>query len=727
MSKAELKKSKSSLLSSRNLGSLFNFSSLAFVGASDNAHFGLGVYRALCDIGFDGGYFPVNVKRDTVHGVRAYPSASEIPGSIDAAVISVARQHVLRAFEQCADKGARAIVVLSSNFGERDEEGKLLQQKLADMAHERDVILVGPNCMGAASVINGCALYQGRGLDKARPGGVAVVSQSGGLMNEVLHYGNARALGFSHLISSGNEADVTLSQAMDYYIDDPVSKIILIIVETVREPDHFLSALNRAVAAGKPIVVLKLGASEKGARSALTHTGALAGNDEVWDALLRQRAAIRVHDIDEMVDVAAMLNGAVSVLPTERTLNRMAVIEISGGGTELICDLAEASGLSLPEPSSEVVSAIQPTLPEFLYVGNPIDTGTVWVNPAMGQIYPVALEALASQNDYDIIVSRYIVPSEGELGGLHDRLEEFKQAREAHPDRLFVVITPTSNPYIDEWREALAEYNVPFVPGFKRGFSALGKVAAYSVALAALKSDPPPERPRTKPIEGRHGTGLTILNEVESKDLLHNAGLPVVDTRLARTAEEACTIGKQLGFPVVAKVVSPQMTHKSDAGGVRLQIASISELATVFEEFKALVGRNEGAQFDGIAIQPMARPGLEIVLGAQRDPQFGPVLMFGLGGIFVEVLKDITLRVAPISEVDAHSMLEEIRAKPLLDGARGQPAVDRSSVIDALLRLSELMLERDDIDSIDVNPAFVGPDGLLVVDARIVLAGNSAG
>jgi acyl-CoA synthetase (NDP forming) len=701
----------------RDLSPLFNFQSMAFVGASDTSHFGLGAYRAMRDVGFAGAYYPINPKREAVHDTKAYPSVADIPGSVEGVVIAVAREHVIPAFRQAIAQGVKAAVVLSGNFGEGDETGKELQAQLAQLALDNDVILIGPNCMGAASVRNGRALYQGRGMGAAIKGGISVVSNSGGLMNEFLHYGNARALGFAHLVSSGNEADVSCSQLIDWYVDDPDTKVIVAILETVREPALFVEALDRAAVVGKPVLVLKLGTSVKGAASAITHTGAMAGDNAVWDALLDQKGAVRARDIDELVDLAAVFQNIGDIL-ARRPLERAAVLEISGGSCELVCDVAEAAGVDLPEPSSATTDAIRPLMQDFLHVANPIDIGYLWTNPAMGAIYPPALDAFARQDDIDIIVSRYIVPPEEAMGALNDRLAELDAARKAHPDRLFVVASPTSNQYQPEWRTALAHYGLPFVPGFKRAFSALGKLADYSRRIRDYRaSDAAPVAamiPADAPI--------TILNEVEAKDMLSEAGLPVVQTRLATSADEAAALGEAIGFPVAAKLLSPQMTHKSDAGGVRLNLRTAEELRAAYTDFAGIVAGVSGAVYDGMSVQAMAPPGgLELVLGAHRDPQFGPVILFGLGGIFVEVLKDTTLKVAPVSMRDATAMLDDIRAAEMLHGVRGRPGVDRGAVAQALVDLSTLMLARPEIESIDVNPAFAYLDGLNVADARIVM------
>ncbi len=695
-----------------DLKRLFEFSSIAVIGASESSGHGSGPWQALKELGFEGRYYPINPRREQVHGVKAYPAITDVPEPVEAALIAVPREHVVPALRGCAEKGVRAVVIISSGFAEQDELGRELQSQIAAIARERDIAVVGPNCFGAASLAMRTAAFSSAGLAGARPGKVAVISNSGGLLNEVISYGSARGIGFSHLIASGNEAGVTAADALDYFVDDPATEVILGLIEAVRNPALFVAAAERAAGARKPIVILKLGVSEKGVRSALTHTGALAGSEAVYDALFRQKGIIRVRDVDELVEMAALLDGAVRVL-RHRPLERVAVIEISGGGTELLCDTAAAAGVPLPEPSPEATRALEESgLEEHMTPGNPLDTAGSWGQPKMAELFPLALRLFARQEDVDIVVSRYTIPRTGPLGSLVERTQELVAAREAHPDRLFAVLSRTSDQFTEEWGRTLRETGLTFLQGYGRGMWALGRLGWYSkwlrrhagVARAAAG------------VALRAPLSAGVLDEVAAKDLLRDAGLPVIETVAARSPEEALAAADRFGYPVAAKVVSPEIVHKSDAGGVHLGLGTPEELGRAFEELARLPG------FEAVAIQPMAEAGVaELALGAHRDPVFGPVIMFGLGGIFVEALHDVALRVAPLSGVDAEEMLQEIRAAPLLNGIRGKPAVDSAAIVEAVLRLSDLMLAEPRIASIDCNPALAYPDGLRVVDARILV------
>ncbi len=707
-------------MAGHRLDPLFNFSSVAVVGASESSSYGAGAYLTLRDLQFDGRYYPINPRRDQVHGIKAYPSVADLPESIECAMLVIGRERVPEALQACAERGARAAVIVSAGFAEADELGAELQRQVKQIAQEHDLLLIGPNCFGVASVVNRCGAFTGSGLGESVVGNVGVISNSGGLLNEIISYGNARGIGFSHLASTGNEVGLTAADLLDYYVEDPNTEVVIGILEAVRDPAGFVRAADKAAVAGKPIVLVKLGSSAKAAQSALTHTGALSGSDEVFDALVRQKGLIRVHDVDELIEVGALLSGAVPVL-RRRPLERAAIIEISGGGKGLLCDTAAAAGLELPDFSDEAARIFEPLVPIGTTSANPLDTGATWTVPEMDTSFPLILKTLATEPQIDMVVARFTVPRNGPIGRLQKRVDELLEARAANPDRLFTVLSRSADRFSDEWHQLIRETGLVFGQGYGRGVQALGRLAAYSRFLR--------RQAERREVGGRPHlpalpalpTDRSALDEVEAKDLLRVAGLPVVATGLAATADQAVELAETYGYPVALKVVAPEILHKSDVGGVRLGLIDAGAVRRAFEELQQ-VAATQGARFEGVAVQPMAKPGLELVLGANRDPQFGPVLLFGLGGIFVETLKDVALRVAPITKADAAEMLDEIRASAVLKGARGQAAVDRDALTRALVVLSELMLAEPRIESIDLNPVFGYADGIQAVDARIILS-----
>jgi len=693
------------------LSPLFDFSSVAVVGASDTNHTGLGTYRALQVLGYAGRYYPINPRRDEVHGLKAFPNAGALPETPDMMVIAIPREGVPDVVDEAAERGVKAAVILSAGFLELDGLGAQLQARVTATARRTGLLVNGPNCLGLTSIVHRTAACS-MSVQGLRPGNVGVISNSGGLMNEVMSCGSGRGIGFSHLVSSGNEAGVTSAEVIDFFVEDPATDVILGILETARDPELFVRAAERALAARKPVVVLKMGSSEKAARSTLTHTGAMAGSDAVYTALFRQKGIVRVNDIDELVEMGALFSTSIDVLRRHR-LERTAIIEISGGGKGLVSDTAAAAGVDLPDLGPAVVESLRKKLPDFVEPSNPMDTAGSWGEPIKETVYPIVLEAFASQADLDVILSRYTIPRTGEIGPLNKRLAEMDAARMTHPDRLFGILSRTSDQFCDEWAVAVRDRHIPFVQGYGRGLRAIARLAEYSRAVHGKSSNTPsPAAAGEGVFEGAH----QVLSEIESKDILRAAGMPVVATEAASNPQEAVTIAERFGYPVALKVIAPEIVHKSDQGGVKLGLADADAVRGAFQALAAARG------FQGVAVQPMAAPGLEVVLGAHRDAQFGPVILFGLGGVFVEVLHDVAMRVAPLTADDAATMLDEIRGRKLLDGLRGQAPVDRSAIQEALIELSALMVGRSDIASIDVNPAFAYPRGLLAVDARIELS-----
>lgn len=459
------------------LSPLFDFSSIAVVGASDRSGTGGRPYQSLQGLGFSGRYYPVNSRADRVHGLKAYPNVSSLPETPEMVVILVPRDAVAEIVEECARIGVKAVFIGAAGFLERDERGAELQARITAAAREYGLLVVGPNCMGVVSMVHrtaACTLGPPTQL-----GNVAIVSHSGGLMNEVTSNGPPRGFGFSHMMSCGNEAGVTAADAVDYFVDDPSTDVILAILETVRDPDLFAAATTRALVARKPVVVLKMGVSEQSARSAITHTGAIAGNDVDYTELFRRKGIIRVDDIDELVDMGALLATAIGKLRNRR-MERAGIIEISGGGKGLVCDTAAAAGVELPELSESAVKALRQVLEDDILATNPIDSGGSWSGPDKPTVYPVALSAFASEPDVDVVVSRFTIPRTGELGTLRDRIAELEAARAAHPDRLFAVLSRTSDQYCQEWETVVRERGITFLQGYGRGLRALGRLAQYS-------------------------------------------------------------------------------------------------------------------------------------------------------------------------------------------------------------------------------------------------------
>jgi acetate---CoA ligase (ADP-forming) len=460
------------------LDPIFDFASVAVVGASDGRGPGARVLAVLRELGYTGRYYPVNARTDRVQDMKAYPNVTSLPEAPDMVVIAIPRDGVADVIDECAERGAGAAVILADGFVERDEHGAALQARVSATARESGLLVVGPNCFGTVSVVNRCAAFYVP--PPTEPGNVAFVSHSGGLLLEVTRVSAARGFGFSHLVSAGNEAGVTAAEYIDYFVSDPSTDVILGIIESVRDPDAFARACSRALDAGKPIALIKLGRSEKGAQAALTHTGADAGDDAANRALFRELGIIQVDDLDELVDMGTTLSAAVGPL-RRRRMERAAIIENSGGGKDLDCDVAAAAGVELPQLTESGAKRLQAVLPDGFYPTNPVDSGGAWADADKKDFYPVGLDVFASEPDVDMVITVSLSRT-GELSALNDRLADLDRARAAHPDRFFAVFSRTSDQVSDAWLQAAREHHLSFLPGYGRGMRALGRLAAYSRA-----------------------------------------------------------------------------------------------------------------------------------------------------------------------------------------------------------------------------------------------------
>jgi acetate---CoA ligase (ADP-forming) len=462
------------------LAPLFDFKSIAVVGASDNAAGGPRGLRTLQTLGFEGRYYPVNTRAETVGGMKAYPNVSSLPEVPDMVFVVIPSRGVPDVIDECSKIGVKAAVINTAGFLEIGGEGAELQARITATARSKGPLVIGPNCLGLLSLVNRCSAFDGQVPGHA--GNVAVMSASGGLMNEVMTTGEPRGIGFSHCVSSGNEAGVTAADLIDYFVADPYTDVILSILEEVRDPEGFVAACERARAACKPIVILKMGRSPLGVQSVFTHTGAIAGNDAIYATLFRQLGITQVNDIDELCDMGALFSAAVPVLRKHR-LETTGIIEISGGGKELFCDTCAAAGVDLPQLSEEGAAKLTEVMHGEYVASNPVDTGGSWGMPSKDEVYPAALEIFASEPTIDVIVSRYTIPRAGELGRLNQRIDEMQAARAAHPDKFFAVISRTTGPWCPEWEDAVRENGIPFLQGYGRGPRALGRLAEYSRAV----------------------------------------------------------------------------------------------------------------------------------------------------------------------------------------------------------------------------------------------------
>lgn len=704
----------------RDVSPLFLSRSVAIVGLSPRAHYAVSILKGLQTLGFDGKLVGIHPKETSVLGVPCYPDLASVPFPVDMAVLVVNRDRVVPILDECGRAGVSAATVISSGFSESGPQGRAIEADLVRAADRNGVVLCGPNCLGFVAVHQRLSTYAHPALSLT-PGNVAVISHSGGLLNEVLDYGRYRGVKYSYLISAGNEAQVGLADYLNYFVDDPHTEAIGCIVEGVRRGAAFKQALDRALAAHKPVVLIKIGQSELAQQSALTHTGAMAGSAAVFSALARQFGVTQVPDVNQLVEDLLVFSRGRRLFAAGGSPRGMAALEISGGGKGLICDLSDRYGIPLPEVEPEIRAELDQLMPEGASAANPLDLVLPWNAPGSLELHRDCLDLLGRSQALDVVLSRVTVPAGGSSGSALEHRAEMVAAQAHHPDKLFVLLGRTSAAMPEDWREVLAEPTVPYLQGYRRGLAAIGALMGYRRALARRENDR--EELGAPPIWDAARRESSVLDEVESKAVLSGAGIAVNATRFVQTAAQAVTAADALGYPVVLKGISPAALHKSDFGLVALKLADERAVKTAADTILARLSElavTEGGRV-GLSVQTMVPEGVEIILGGYRDPLYGPVLLCGLGGIWAEVIEDRCLGLAPLTMADALDMIHQTRIGRLTGGFRGMPPFDPRGPARVLVRLGQLMQAYPDIAELDCNPTFCLGETATVADARIIL------
>ena len=674
--------------------------SIAVVGASQNpTALGTNALATLMSYDYTGDLYPIHPSYAEVSGLRAYPSVRDAPAGIDLVVVAVAAPRVAGVIEDCGAAGVPFAVVLTSGFGEVSGGGPALQTELVEVARRCGVRLVGPNSLGFLNQSDGVAAGFGVGMPgRSRPetGGLAIVSQSGGMGLSILNRATLSGLGVSSFVSTGNEADLTLVDFVEDAIDDPHTKVIVAYAETIRGADRLVEVGRRAARAGKPVIIAKIGATEAGGRAVQSHTGSMAGADLVFDAAFRAAGMVRVHDIEDMFDLATfLLRGRVPAG------NRVAVVTQSGGGGAWLADTIERAGMVLAPASEELRAELKAFVPDFGSVLNPVDLTASGISV---EAFASVVKTLSDSGEYDAIV--VLMP-------LLDVSEE----------SISTIAAATTLPILgfSHWlptpalRPRLGALEVPYVTSPARAARVLAAAARVGEAWRA-----PAASPRPEPVTAS-ATGTEAESDAATFELLASAGLPLAPWRQVSTVEDAVAAARDLGFPVALKLSADGLIHKSDVGGVHL---GLSDADAVRAAWKAVAAVADGMGVPHRAIvQPMAPSGVEVIVGSTLDPIFGPVVMVGAGGIYAEVVRDVALRLAPISETEAREMVRELNIAPLFAGARGNPPADVDALATIVSRLSAAAVAwQDSIAEIDLNPVIVLPhgQGVRLVDAALV-------
>ncbi|TMQ58231.1 MAG: CoA-binding protein [Candidatus Eisenbacteria bacterium] len=702
-----------------DLDALLRPRSIAVIGASRRRDsIGGAILRNLIDQGFQGPVYPINPNAPFVQSIPAYPSVASVPGEVDLAIIVIPADQVMEAARSCGEKGVRALIVISAGFKETGEEGQKREHALVEVARRYGMRLVGPNCLGIVNTDPNVSMNATFAPVSPPAGRVAFSSQSGALGLAILDYARRLNLGISQFVSVGNKAEVSGNDLIEFWEDDPGTDLILLYLESFGNPRKF-TQLARRVARTKPIIAVKSGRTPGGSRAATSHTGALAGSDAAVNALFRQSGVIRTDTIEELFDTAMLLGS--QPVPTGPGV---AILTNAGGPGIMAADACESAGLTLAKLEQKTVKALKEFLPPAASVRNPVDM----IASADAPSYQRALGLLVTDKNVNAVIVIFVPP-------LVTGAQEVAGAILAGSagSKVPVLSCFMGSHGVPESLRSLQEGHIPSYAFPEAAARTLARAVSYGVwrkkppgsvpTIPDLNSDRARETV-AKALEGAKAGESRWMTSDQVEELLRAYGIRTSGARTATNRGEAAMVARSIGFPVAMKVRSPEILHKTDVQGVRLDLKTDEEAARAFDEIRTALARsNPSARFQGVTVERMIVGGVETIVGMTRDPLFGPVVIFGLGGVAVELLHDVSLRVAPLTDRDAEEMLREIRGFPILDGYRSTPKSNVSSLLDLIHRVSRLASDQEEVAELDLNPVvvFPGEAPCVAVDARVRL------
>jgi acetyltransferase len=701
------------------LDPFFEPETVAVIGATENpGTVGRTVLWNLMSSPFGGTVFPVNPKRPGVLGIKAYPNIGAVPEKVDLAVVVTPAPSIPGIIRECVDAGVKAAVVISAGFKETGPAGAELERRVVEEAKRGNLRVIGPNCLGVMCPLSGLNATFARGM--ALPGHVGFISQSGALCTAVLDWSLREQVGFSAFLSIGSMSDVGWGDLIDYLGQDARTRSILIYMETIGDARSFLSAA-REVALSKPILVIKPGRTEAAAKAAASHTGSLTGSDEVLDAAFRRAGVLRVNNIADLFYMAEVL----AKQPRPKG-PRMTIVANAGGPAVLATDALVMNGAEVAQLSHETMEALNQVLPAVWSHGNPVDI----IGDAAPERYAKALEIVAKDPNSDGLLVILTPQAMTDPTRTAEMLRPYAQI-EGKP----VLASWMGGTEVAAGEEILNRAGIPTFPYPDTAARAFVYLSRFSHILRGLYETPivptgeqaEVHRARAEAIiHGARNAGRTVLTEFESKQLLSTYGIPIAETYVARSDEEAIALAGKIGYPVVLKLFSETITHKTDVGGVQLNLRDVNAVRAAYKAIETSVSEKAGREhFQGVTVQPMIRHfGYELILGSSIDPQFGPVLLFGMGGQLVEVFKDRALALPPLNSTLARRMMERTKIYTALKGVRGRPPVDLAGLEQLLVRFSQLVVEQPWIKEIDINPLLASPERLIALDARVVVHGR---
>lgn len=705
------------------LDSIFQPKTVAVVGATEAAgSVGKTVLQNLLATPFGGEVFPVNPKRSTVLGVRAYPSLKEIPKKVELAVIVTPAKVVPQIVGECADLEIPAAIIISAGFKEMGPQGALLEQQILEQARRGKMRIIGPNCLGVMNPNIGLNATFAAGM--AHKGPLAFISQSGALCTAVLDWSLREKVGFSAFVSIGSMVDVNWGDLINYFGNDPWTKSILIYMESIGDPRSFLSAA-REVCLTKPIILIKAGRSAESAKAAASHTGSLAGSDEAFSAALRRVGVLRVDTIADLFSMTEVL----AKQPRPKG-PRLMIVTNAGGPGVIATDALIAHGGKLAELAPETLGAFNQLLPAPWSHNNPVDI----LGDASADVYEKAIELAMKDPNADGLLVILTPQDMTDATATAERLKRFAQSDKP------VLASWMGADSVKKGDEILTQAGIPcfeFPDIACKTFASMWKYADNLKGIYEVPVSPHGQegacfvqhKALEEIFETARQEGRTLLDEVESKQVLQSYDIPVVPTRVAHTEQEALHLAEEMGFPIVLKLYSRTLTHKTDVGGVKLNLQNLEAVKKAYREIEQSVKKvGKPADFLGVTVQPMIKlEGYELILGSAMDAQFGPVLLFGSGGQLVEVYKDRSLALPPLTTTLARRMMEQTKIYAALHGVRGRKAIDLKKLEQILVQFSQLVVNHSSIQECDINPLLVSPDRILALDARVILREQKEG
>lgn len=697
------------------LEGFFSPRSIVVVGVSrDETGVGHAVFDNIIRGGFTGATYPVNPHAEAIHGHRCYPSVEAVPEVADLAIIAVPAQMVPAALDECASRGTRSAIIVSAGFKETGPAGASLEREVVAIARAKGIRILGPNCLGLVSAE--ASLNASFAPVFPEPGNVAFMSQSGALGTAVLDWAAGAGVGLSHFVSLGNKADITEVDLVRAWERDPRVAVVIAYLETISQGRDFVEAV-RSLTKTKPFIALKAGGSDAGARAVSSHTGSLAGSEAAYNAAFRACGAIRVHSVQELFDLSAAFSH--QPLPGRSGLG---ILTNAGGPGVLATDAAEASGVPIASLDADTVRELQRVLPPAAAIYNPVDV----LGDASPQRYEAAARALARDGNVGSVLAILTPQAMTDAAGMAEALCDAVEGTD-----VTVAASFMGGPSVATGVRALRSRGIPQYEFPERAVEALAAMDRYRTLkdsepdiLEGVTSDRVVVR---RAIDHAQSAGRTFITEESASKIAAAYGIAVPQGGLARDLASARAIAARVGYPVVLKIASPDILHKSDIGGIAVDILDEESLARAYEQIMARVRtRMPDARVWGLTVQHQVPKGREVIVGVNRDPQFGPLLMFGLGGIYVEVLQDVTFRLCPVTRSEAQHMVSEIRSFGLLRGTRGQAPADTDAIADVIWRVSALVMDFPEITELDINPLIVADRGAgaIAADVRIGIGGS---